>query len=171
MFGSENLTGADNQQERLNTAIQPWYISGFVDGEGSFHVAFARRPDLPRKWSIIPEFHVSQNPNRAAVLTEIKEYFDCGTIKQNHSRHKSDHSLVYVVRKREDLLQKIIPFFETYALRSSKQQDFLLFAEIVRFMNDGKHRSLAGFRTIVHKAYQMNGLGNYRKISKVELLG
>ena len=37
-FGnSDNATGAANQQERLDA-----YIAGFVDGEGSFHVAINR---------------------------------------------------------------------------------------------------------------------------------
>jgi hypothetical protein len=36
---SDNAIGADNQQERLDA-----YISGYVDGEGSFHVAVQRNP-------------------------------------------------------------------------------------------------------------------------------
>ena len=36
----------------------------------------------------------------------------------------SDTSLVFVVRKRIDLLERVIPFFEAQPLLSSKQVDF-----------------------------------------------
>src|SRR4051794_26226392 len=39
VMGRDNASGADNQQERLDA-----YIAGFVDGEGSFHVAVQRNP-------------------------------------------------------------------------------------------------------------------------------
>jgi len=57
---SDNLLGADNQQERLlvnkikisimlNISQIPlqigYYLAGFVDGEGSFHVSFRPRDD------------------------------------------------------------------------------------------------------------------------------
>ena len=161
---SENRSGADNQQERPIASINPWFISGFVDGEGSFHVAFSRRKDLSKGWILIPEFHVSQNRERASVLSEIQSYFDCGYIKENHKERINDVSQVFVVRKRDDLVNKIVPFFEQYPLRSQKKKDFLVFAQIVKAMNTGHHHSLDGFRSLVSQAYEMNGFGKYRKI-------
>ena len=150
--------------------IQPWFISGFVDGEGSFHVAFVRRQDLPKRWVIIPEFHISQNSVRDSVLYEIKQFFDCGNIHLNHRIRRNDDSLVYVVRNRRDLLNKIIPFFKNYPLRSSKNIDAKIFAEIVYMMADGIHLSNDGFKNIVQKAYQMNGGGRYRKRMMQEIV-
>ncbi len=161
-FTSENASSADNQQERLQK-IDPWYISGFVDGEGTFHVALARRTDLPKKWAIIPEFHVSQHRDRALVLEEIQTYFGCGTIRENHRGRANDVTRVFVVRNRRDLLDKIIPFFRQYHLRSEKRHDFQAFAEIVSAMERGSHHSDEGFLSIVRRALQMNGGGKYRK--------
>lgn len=166
---SENVQSADNQQERLQV-IDPWYISGFVDGEGTFHVSFARRKDLPRQWAIIPEFHISQHQDRAAVLVEIQSYFHCGTIRENHRGRLNDVTQVLVVRNRQDLLHKIIPFFHRYPLRSQKRDDFRIFAEVVSLMESGAHRTVAGFRLIVEKAFQMNGGGRYRKRKIEELI-
>ncbi len=159
---SKKALSADNQQERLQK-IDPWYISGFVDGEGTFHVSFARRTDLPKKWAIIPEFHVSQHQDRASVLDEIQKYFGCGIIRENHRGRSNDVTRVLVVRKRRDLLDKIIPFFRRYTLRSQKRDDFRAFAEIVSAMERGTHHSPEGFHLIVTKAFQMNGGGRYRK--------
>ena len=64
---SENPSGADNQQERLDA-----YIAGFVDGEGSFHVAICRNSGTTSGWQLVPEFHVSQNVERREVLDLIR---------------------------------------------------------------------------------------------------
>ena len=164
MDESNNAPSADNQQERLNATIQPWFISGFVYGEGSFHVAVAKRTDLPQKFVLIPEFHVSQNRERASVLSEIQSYFGCGYIKENHRSRVNDVSQEYVVRRREDLLNRIIPFFEQYPLRSQKGEDFKIFAQVVKAMDIGHHHSPEGFSLLVSLAYGMNGAGKYRKI-------
>lgn len=166
---SENVSSADNQQERLQE-INPWYISGFVDGEGSFHISISRRTDLPLGWVIIPEFHVSQDVGRSSVLNELQNYFGCGIIKENHRGRLSDSTKVFVVRNKKDLIEKIIPFFENYPMRSSKQSDYLMFAEIVQMMLRHEHLTLSGFEEIVKKSFQMNGNGKYRKRNIQEIL-
>ena len=155
---SDNLTGADNQQERLDA-----YIAGFVDGEGSFHVAVQRNPSTRLQWQLVPEFHVSQNQERREVLDLLLQRFGCGRLQENH-RGSADKSLVYVVRKRSDLLTRIIPFFEAQPLLSSKQGEFLVFARVVRAMELGTHLSRDGFVELVELATSMNGGGRYRRV-------
>ena len=58
---SKNVLSADNQQERVKTMINPWYIVGFVEGEGTFHIAFYKDPRMKRGIKVIPEFHVNQS--------------------------------------------------------------------------------------------------------------
>ena len=157
-MGSENLTGADNQQERLDA-----YLAGFVDGEGSFHIAVQRNPSTRLGLQLVPEFHVSQNPERRRVLDLLRERLGCGRIVDNH-RGSSDTSLVFVVRKRSDLLERVIPFFEAQPLLSSKQVDFLVFAQVVRAMNERKHLTDTGFATLLGLALSMNGAGRYRRV-------
>jgi LAGLIDADG endonuclease len=156
--GSDNPSSADNQQERLDA-----YIAGFVDGEGSFHVAICRNKSTRAGWQLVPEFHVSQNAERREVLDLIRERFGCGRIQANH-RATSDTTLVFVVRNREDLLTRVIPFFETQPLLSSKQRDFAAFAHIVRSMGRGDHLTADGFEALVELALSMNGGGRYRRV-------
>ena len=54
----DNVLSADNQQGRLQHQIHPWYVTGFVDGEGSFHIALYKDIRMKTGWKIIPEFHV-----------------------------------------------------------------------------------------------------------------
>ncbi len=157
---SDNAPGAANQQERLDA-----YIAGYVDGEGSFHVAVQRNPDTRVGWQLVPEFHVSQNAERRQVLDLIADRLGCGRIQENH-RGSPDTSLVFVVRRRRDLLERVIPFFEAQSLLSTKQQDFLVFADIVRAMDRGEHLSQEGFRRLRARAISMNGGGRYRRIHR-----
>ena len=159
---SENVSGADNQQERLDG-----YIAGYVDGEGSFSVVVNRNPTCRTGYQLVPEFHVSQNGDRAQVLELIRRRLDCGYIKKNGLK---DQVLVFVVRKQSDLLERVIPFFERSPLLSSKQADFAKFAEVVRAMALGRHRTDEGFHELLTIALSMNGNGRFRKIRWQELI-
>jgi hypothetical protein len=157
------VTGADNQQERLDG-----YIAGYVDGEGSFSVVVNRNPSCSLGYQLVPEFHVSQNGDRAQVLVLIRERFGCcGYIKRNGRR---DKALVYVVRKRSDLLGEVIPFFERCPLLSSKQTEFEKFSSIVRAMALGHHRTPDGFMELLREAVSMNGNGRFRKQRWLEVI-
>ncbi len=160
----ENALSADNQQGRLRKKkMHPWYVSGFVDGEGSFHIAIYQDPSVKTGWRIIPEFHVSQRETSKHVLEELIEFFECGYMKQNHRTNPRDVTWVYVVRNREDLLKRIIPFFEKYHLRTEKRQDAAMFSRIIRMMIEKKHCEPKGCERIKSLAYTMNGNGRYRK--------
>lgn len=160
---------AGNQQGRPDLSLFH-YISGFVDGEGSFHIAVQRNPTVKLIWQVIPEFHVSQHRNSKEVLDLIRETFGCGYVKPNHSNSSRDATWVYVVRNRNELTEKVIPFFQTYPLRTAKRNDFKKFAEVVQMMNQQRHKSRDGLRDIFQLAFTMNAGGQYRKHCLEEIL-
>ena len=160
VYDSENVSSADNQQERLDS-----YIAGYVDGEGSFSVSVQRNATCRVGFQLVPEFHVSQNGDRAQVLELIRQRLGCGTIRPNS---KKDRALVLVVRNRTDLVERVIPFFERNPLLSAKHGDFEKFAAIVRELALGNHRTDAGFRRLLEVAVSMNGGGRYRKVQWIE---
>jgi len=153
---SEKTSGAGNQQERLR--FIGWII-GFVDGEGCFTVSFFKHPKsrLRLKWQVFPEFVITQGMRSRAALEEVKDFFGCGEIYLNkrYDNHH-EHLLKYVVRNREDLLERIIPFFEKNCLRSAKKEDFSNFAKIVRMMDKGKHLEEKGLEKIRIMVQKMN---------------
>jgi hypothetical protein len=155
---SDNASGAVNQQERLES-----YIAGFVDGEGCFHVAIQRNPCTRSGWQLVPEFRISQDVSRSNVLHLARELFGCGSLRENH-RGSNDHTLVLVVRRRSDLLERVIPFFERNPLLSCKQEEFKTFAEIARAMAKGEHLAEEGFERLAAQALRMNGGGRYRRL-------
>ena len=158
---SDNASGAVNQQERLES-----YIAGFVDGEGCFHVAIQRNPSTRSGWQLVPEFRISQDIARAEILDLARRLIGCGVLRENHHGSKNDHTYVLVVRRRQDLLERVIPFFERNPLLSCKQDEFVTFAFIVRAMAEGAHLAPEGFERLAARALQMNGGGRYRRLHR-----
>ena len=164
-MSSDNPFGADNQQGRLES-----YLSGFADGEGSFSVGLTRRPDLMNGYQLVPEFRVSQNGERANVLALFRTTLGCGSIRLNDRLRSSDRTLVYVVRRRTDLSERVIPFFIRNPLLSSKRETFEHFAIIVQSMQSGDHLTPLGFERLVRIAFHMNDGGRYRRWTLEEVL-
>ena len=150
------MTSADNQQERLKFI---GWIVGFVDGEGCFTISFFKHPKLQLrlKYEVFPEFVITQGMKSKQALKKIQKFLGCGKIYLNkrHDNHH-EHLLKYVVRNREDLLTKIIPFFEQNPLQSAKKKDFQIFAKIVRMMWKRKHLTKQGLEKIRLMVRKMN---------------
>jgi hypothetical protein len=138
--------GADNQQERLDAK----WIVGFVDGEGCFHVAINSMQKMQVGYQVLPEFRVVQHQRDEEVLQQFQNYFGFGVVRRNHGDRKE-----FRVRGIKDL-NKVVQFFEKNPLRTSKQKNFELFAQIVSLMNDKEHLTKEGLRTIAKLASQMN---------------
>ncbi|GBD85660.1 LAGLIDADG endonuclease [bacterium BMS3Abin02] len=165
-MSSDKPSGADNQQGRLEA-----YLSGFADGEGSFSVGITRRSDLAFGFQLIHEFRVSQNAERSTVLEYFRDVLKCGRIVINDRHRMSDKTLVFVVRRRRDLLDHVIPFFERNPLLSDKQQTFVSFATIVQAMAEKVHLEYEGFVQLVRLAFTMNANGAYRKWKMSDVIG
>ena len=141
------------------------YITGFVDGEGSFLVSFSKRSKLSVGIEVRPAFALSQHKRNKDILMRISAYFGCGGIRYS----KRDQNYKYEVRSLRDLWEYIIPFFTTHPLHTSKQKDFELFKEICRIMRQNRHLSKDGIEDIISLAYMMNNLGA-RRYTKEQLL-
>ena len=173
MSTSNNATSADNQQERL---IRLGWIIGFVDGEGCFSIGVVKQHDRKDKTrirrgyklgiQISHEFSVTQGERSKKSLLDIKNFFGIGElyINKRYDNHK-EHLFRYVVRKREEMLNIIIPFFEKNKLQTSKNGDFKIFAQVVRMMNKGKHLKKSGLIQILKMTEKMN-----HKKSKQDLI-
>ena len=121
----ENPTRAGNQQERL---IKRGWVIGFVDGEGCFSVGFVRqaggrgRSGYRTGYQVAHEFAVTQGESSLASLRELREVFGVGMLVPNRrSDNHREHLHRYVVRRRVDLLETVIPFFRANPLHTAKQ--------------------------------------------------
>jgi hypothetical protein len=165
----DNARGADNQQERL---ILLGWITGFVDGEGCFSIGIIRQPcrsadHVDRlRYQVTHEFAVTQGAKSISSLHELYCYFRVGQIVGNprYDNHK-EHLYRNVVRRRTDLLETIIPFFEKNPLRTSKRHDFQKFARCVRLIQGGHHLTADGLADVLEVMQTMN-----RRKSRLDLI-
>ena len=151
MNTGEKSSSADNQQVSRN--IHDDYFSGFVDGEGCFYIGFSKRKDLPMKWQILTEFHVSQNPGSKNVLELLQKRLGCGYLKPNHPNSTSDKTWILIVKDKNDLREKVIPFFDRHPLHTTKLRDYMIFKQVVQAIYEKRHLTKEGFRDIVELVF------------------
>lgn len=149
---SANTSALANKTRSMEIAS---YVTGFIDGEGSFSVSFNRRSKLVTGLEVRPSFSVSQHKRNEKILQRIRQYFDCGGIR--FDRH--DQTYKYEVRSLGDLWEKVIPHFRQYPLQTTKRLDFDHFVDICSLMRTEQHRSREGLEKILILAYSMNNFG------------
>ena len=161
VYDSDNVTGAENQQERL--IEQRGWVIGFVDGEGCFSIGFVRQSDRTGRrgyktgYQVSHEFAVTQGASSVECLHELREFFGVGQVLANRrfDNHR-EHLYRYVVRRREDLLETIIPFFRRNPLHTAKRFDFQKFAFCVELIAGGRHLTREGLAEIAEVTETMN---------------
>jgi hypothetical protein len=138
-------------------------VIGFVDGEGCFSIGFVRqqhragRRGYKTGFQVSHEFAVTQGESGHACLEALHDFFGVGGVVPNrrYDNHR-EHMLRYVVRRREDLLETIIPFFSQHPMRSPKQQNFEKFARCVELVSAGRHKTTQGLIEIAEIVETMN---------------
>ncbi len=131
--------------------LDPQWVVGFVDGEGCFHVSIHPHLEMRTGYQVLPEFVVVQHKRDVQLLYALKAFFGCGVVRRNHGEW-----MAYRVRRKEHLLQRIIPFFEKHPLKSKKRIDFIRFRRILLMMDRGEHLTPEGIERIRTLAAQMN---------------
>ena len=142
------------------------YISGFADGEACFCVSFQPSRRHRFGWEVRPSFSVSQNADRAELLKQMRDLWQCGSIRPD----RSDKTLKFEVRNVTDLVERVLPHFQAYPLLSSKQQDVLRLEHVCWLIRRKRHLERSGFEEIVRTAMEMNPSGK-RKYSASDILG
>ena len=149
--------------------LHPWYVTGLVEGEGTFSVSFNKRRRLAVGIETRPSFSVTFHRRDLELLKALRAFFGCGAIRYS----RSDGTYKYEVRSVADLAKKIVPHFEKYPLAGSKGEDFRKFAEIVRLVHAKHHLNRQHLQHIIELAYSMNPSGKrrYAKDDLLRLLG
>jgi hypothetical protein len=149
--------------------LDPWYVTGLVDGEGSFMVSFNLRPSLSTGIEVRLAFAVALNERSLEVLKALRRFFGCGAICYS----RGDRTYKWEVRSISDIVQRVLPHFERYPLQTAKRADFERFAQICRWVHANRHRNREYLRRIIDLAYEMNPSGKrrYRKEDLLRVLG
>ena len=144
-----------------NVMLNPNYIVGLVDGEGSFTV-YIRNPDLKKKvkrrTKAEPRFYLKLIEKDKDILYELKDFFGCGNVYFQVDKRKNHQNCYrYEVANRNDLEKVIIPFFKKHQLKlASKRKDFEIFCRIMKGIRQRKHFTKSGLRRLYFLKQKMH---------------
>ena len=144
------------------TKLDPWFVTGFCDGEASFSVSISIDKRIKGRvgWTVKPSFQISLHSRDMNLLLQLQEFFACGSIVSKNNRSE----ISFRVNSLHDLTNFIIPHFVNFPLLSQKAADFELFKQIVNLINNKVHLTDVGLLQIINIRASMNlGLSDLQK--------
>lgn len=133
--------------------LNPYYVAGFVDGEGCFCISLSKR------YRPIPEvrlmFEIELREDDEPILVEIKRTLWCGTLHRlEYERYAKWRPHVKLkVSNFRDISTKVIPFFKRYPLRAKKRFDFERFCQVAELIRSKRHLTPDGIERILRIKY------------------
>lgn len=147
-------------------SIDPNYIVGLVDGEGSFTV-YVKNPDkirlAKRRVKVEPRFFLKLAERDRHMLVTMMYFFGCGNVYIQRDKRKNHQQCYrYEVANRAHLRDIIIPFFRKNSLRlNSRKRDFEIFCRIMKEISKGGHLNDEGLRRIYGLKQKMHRSSSY----------
>lgn len=145
-------------------SLDPWFITGFTDAEGSFNVSISKT-NSQLGWRVQCRYIIELHIKDLHLIEQIKSYFNSiGSIHINKHRNTVTYSVVGL----KDIFNVILPHFDKYSLQSSKNIDFIYWRKCVMIMYNNLHIEKSGFFEILsYKSIINKGLSQkYRDIFK-----
>lgn len=144
--------------------INPWYIVGFVEGEGCFSITISKHKT--KKLGKDPRliFEIELRGDDRPILEQIQTYFGCGRIFiLNYSRYGWMPHVKYAVKSTKEILKIIIPFFLRFPLKGKKMKDFKKFCQAAEMFKKKQHLTEEGLKSLYRIREGMNKRRPYGK--------
>ena len=143
---------------RTKPTVSNDYIVGLTDGEGCFYVNVSKSDSYRSGFRIQLHFHIKLKDIDKEVLDKVNNSLNCGNVyfqKEKRSNHSQCYR--YTVSSKEDIFEKIIPFFRNNQLQTvSKRKSFEIFCQIADLVKDGVHLTEEGIYKIKTLKSNMN---------------
>lgn len=131
------------------TKINPWYITGFVEGEGCFAILISKHKTKKLGKDANITFEIELRGDDKVILEDIQKRLKCGHIYElKYERYGWKPHVKYAVKSHRDLFYKVIPFFKKFPLRGKKEKDFLLFCQAAELIKKKKHLTENGIKNL-----------------------
>jgi len=131
--------------------LKPWFITGFVDAEGSFTVSVLKSSSTRTGWQVGARFKLTTHIKDLSLLNDIQTYFG-GVGKIVIFKD----TCTFRVDSLKQISSVIILHFDKYLPVTQKLGDYLLFKDIVSMMNNKEHLTLQGLNKILSLKASLN---------------
>jgi len=130
--------------------LNPWFVSGLIDAEGSFTVLIVK--DFRRKlgWRIECKFQIGLHERDLLLLLQVKEFF--GGIGDIYKSNKLNN---YIISSNKELLI-LVNHLKKYPLLTKKASDFILFKQVVKLIDNKTHLNIEGLHQVVNLKASIN---------------
>jgi hypothetical protein len=117
---------------RLRNNINPLWITGFTDAEGSFGISTKTINNSSLKVNL--QFKITQKVTNYNLLNDLRDYFDCGNVVKDKGI-----AFKFQVQDLNSIITKVIPHFDNNPLVSSKAMDYNNWKEVANLLKDKRH--------------------------------
>uniref|UniRef100_UPI0022FD50BE hypothetical protein n=1 Tax=Drechslerella dactyloides TaxID=74499 RepID=UPI0022FD50BE len=140
--------------------LHPYYITGFIDGEGCFSISMYKDSRMFRGWQVKPIFSINLHNRDLKLLEAIQRTLGVGKLYK-HGKNSTQYRVSSLKN-----IYVIINHLDKYPLITKKWADYLLFKEAVELINNKEHLTLNGLQKIVNLKASLNlGLSDIIKES------
>lgn len=140
--------------------LDPWFVSGFTDGEGCFGLYIYTNTASKIGWYVFLDFKITLHKKDKDLLDQIKKYFGIGEI----SKH-GEQTINYGIRSIKDL-QLIINHFDKFSLKTKKLNDYKLFKLAFDIIINKEHLTREGINKLLSiKSFMNKGLSPKLKLA------
>ena len=133
--------------------IDPNWLVGFVDGDGSFYSLIHKAKDYKHGYQVQAVFDIAQLDSERSLLQKIGDQFFDST----HRWAKSKDTQHMRIMSQKGLVNYVEPFFDENKLLSRKEYDFLLWKEMLKIIKNKEHTTPVGLQRIK----ELRDLQNY----------
>lgn len=148
-----NSSSNSHYTQKLNGGINtldPYYITGFADGEGCFSISIYKDSRMLTGWQVKPVFKISLHKRDRALLESIQKSLGVGKIY----KHGID-SLDYRVSSLKNI-RVVINHLDRYPLITKKLADYILFKQAVDMVQQKQHLTIEGILKLVSIKASLN---------------
>ena len=158
-------------KERIHKKkLNPWYVSGFIDGEGSFSVGIGVHKTLKRGIEIRCQFEIELRADDRDILDRICVTLGCGKIYDcSYERYGWYPHLKYKIGSTKEMAKYLFPFLDRYPLQAKKRESYILFKKAVFLFLKKEHLSQKGYKKVLalRKEIQIQGKKHLMETARV----
>jgi hypothetical protein len=129
-------------------ALNPHWISGFIEAEGSFWIGIIKKSNLKLTPNLV--FQITQSSRDIYLIKSFIEYFGCGRIKEEKN------IVNFIVSNFSEINNIIVPFFINSPLLGAKALNLADFLKAVEIIKTKNHLTEAGMEEILKIKAGMN---------------
>src|SRR3989339_2095354 len=126
------LSGPIGKEQIHREKLNPHYVVGFIDGEGSFSISIGKHKTTKNGFDVRPEFEIELRKDDQEILERILVTIGCGKIFDcSYERYGWFPHAKYKISSIWEMKEILFPFLDQYPLQAKKAKSYKYFRVIV----------------------------------------